>query len=370
MKTIDIPKTRIARDKILSWIREGKLTSGERLPSERELARVLGMNHQTIRKSLAELEQAGLIERKHRIGSFLREALPVELTKGIALILPEFMLTGNQILQHPLTNLYLRGVLSELDQKKYSLTVLSYKPGNFWVDVGEILKIRKIKGVILHPCVDVEIDEVRKMLDEEIKIVLLHQEPKLLSLNLPYFSVDEQVPMAQILEKFIELGHRHIAVCLYKLALQNALKKEFLESFVNRYNLGAIEDIIVEIPNEAGIVDFSVLDNIFERRVLPTAVLVYDEFCASHIFKISYKRNIRIPEELSIAALCDNTPDFHPVSLTAPDTVIQNVEVAKMATRVLIKFMDNEDIAEREIKLKCNMLWKDSISECKGKLSR
>ena len=349
MKTSNIPKSRFARDRILSWIREGKLEAGKKLPSERELAEKLGMNHQTIRKSLAELERAGLIERKHRIGSFVRETLPTELTMGLALILPEFMLASEQILQHPLTNLYLRGILSGLDQRRYSITVLSYRPGRFWVDVGEILRIRKIKGVILHPVMDLDPDEIRKILDEGIKVVLLHQEPKLFALNLPYLNVDEQTPMAQILEKFVELGHRNIVVCLYEFEPKNIIKRSILDILAKKYELSSIEDMIIEIPNKAGYVDFSVIEEIFERSVLPTAILVHDEFCAAQVFRSCYKRNIRIPQDISLAAITDNTPSFHPISLTASDTVVQNVNLAKMATKVLVKLMEGEEIAEREI---------------------
>ena len=39
METINVPKSQIARDKILDWIREGRITAGEKLHSERELAK-------------------------------------------------------------------------------------------------------------------------------------------------------------------------------------------------------------------------------------------------------------------------------------------------------------------------------------------
>ncbi len=366
MKTAGIPKTHIARNEILGWIREGQFDPGAKLPSERQLAKVFGMNHQTVRKSLAELEREGLIVRKPRIGSFIKEVPPAELTKGIALVVPEYMTASIQIPQHPLMNLYIRGLLESVDQRKYSISILSYHPYRLWVDVGEILKIRKIKGVLLHPTVDVNIEDVKKILDSDTKVVLLHQEENLLPLNLSYIRLDEQAPLVQIFEKMVQLGHKDIVVCDYEYASDSFAKKALLDTLYEKYGIGNAKKQTIWIPNKMGKVNFSVLDSVFERNPLPTSIIVADEFCAAYIFRRCYQLRIWIPQDLSIAALADNTPEFHPIGLTASDTITRSVDVIKFAVNVLEKLLTGEEVIEKEIRLKTNVIWKESIGKCKS----
>jgi DNA-binding LacI/PurR family transcriptional regulator len=61
-----------ARDVVIDLIRQEKLKPGDRLPSERELARRLGLNHQTVRRGLAALVTENVIDRQVGAGTFVR----------------------------------------------------------------------------------------------------------------------------------------------------------------------------------------------------------------------------------------------------------------------------------------------------------
>nr|WP_174836817.1 MULTISPECIES: GntR family transcriptional regulator [unclassified Ruegeria] len=54
-------------------IAAGRLIDGERLPPERELAAELNVSVGTLRKSLAELEKKGMLERIQGSGNYIRE---------------------------------------------------------------------------------------------------------------------------------------------------------------------------------------------------------------------------------------------------------------------------------------------------------
>jgi GntR family transcriptional regulator, arabinose operon transcriptional repressor len=60
---------------VLSAIQTGQLRSGDRVPSEKELADKFDVSRITSKKALELLEQAGLIERIRGKGSFVRENL-------------------------------------------------------------------------------------------------------------------------------------------------------------------------------------------------------------------------------------------------------------------------------------------------------
>jgi len=63
------PKYLKIRDVVLRWLSTQKLS--ERLPTEMELSDQFGVSRETIRKSLKSLEEAGIIRRRPRAGTFL-----------------------------------------------------------------------------------------------------------------------------------------------------------------------------------------------------------------------------------------------------------------------------------------------------------
>lgn len=54
-------------------IRTGRFTTGEKLPSEVELARMCGVNRNTLRQAMAELVSRGKVEKVKGVGSFIRK---------------------------------------------------------------------------------------------------------------------------------------------------------------------------------------------------------------------------------------------------------------------------------------------------------
>ena len=53
------------------FIEQGQYKSGDRLPSEEELARQLGISRPTLREALGNLEVYGVITRRHGVGTFV-----------------------------------------------------------------------------------------------------------------------------------------------------------------------------------------------------------------------------------------------------------------------------------------------------------
>ena len=73
-----VPLAQQAADEILSGIRSGRLANGDGLlPSEAELSQRFEVSRATIREALAKLEHAGVIIRKHGVGTFVAPPQPV-----------------------------------------------------------------------------------------------------------------------------------------------------------------------------------------------------------------------------------------------------------------------------------------------------
>jgi GntR family transcriptional regulator len=60
-------------DGLFDQIESGELAPGDRLPPERELSNVLGVNRMTLRQALGLLESQGLIVRRQGLGTYVAE---------------------------------------------------------------------------------------------------------------------------------------------------------------------------------------------------------------------------------------------------------------------------------------------------------
>lgn len=61
----------LVMDKIKSDIESGQLRPGERLPSEAELSKQLGVSRATLREALRLLEEEKIVIRRHGVGTFI-----------------------------------------------------------------------------------------------------------------------------------------------------------------------------------------------------------------------------------------------------------------------------------------------------------
>jgi GntR family transcriptional regulator len=68
---------------LVGLIEEGAYQPGERLPSENELAAQLGISRPTLREALLNLEQEGIVIRRHGVGTFIAPGYEHRLESGL-----------------------------------------------------------------------------------------------------------------------------------------------------------------------------------------------------------------------------------------------------------------------------------------------
>ncbi|MEC9490232.1 MAG: GntR family transcriptional regulator [Halanaerobiales bacterium] len=73
-------------DEIKKEIVRGELNSGDKLPSQRKLARKIEVNPNTVQRAYREMEQRGLVETKRGRGTFIKDddQVMVEIKKEMA----------------------------------------------------------------------------------------------------------------------------------------------------------------------------------------------------------------------------------------------------------------------------------------------
>lgn len=75
---------------ITSKILEGELSPGEKLPGERQLCQLLGVNRSAVREAIKRLQQAGLVEVRHGGASTVMDYLD----NGGLELLPQLLITS------------------------------------------------------------------------------------------------------------------------------------------------------------------------------------------------------------------------------------------------------------------------------------
>lgn len=71
------PRYAIIKQSISDAVRDGRLRSGDRVPSEAELVDQFNVSRMTANRALRELQAAGVIVRRPGIGSFIAEPRPI-----------------------------------------------------------------------------------------------------------------------------------------------------------------------------------------------------------------------------------------------------------------------------------------------------
>lgn len=355
-------KSHRAYAKVLDWIKDGRYGVGERLPSERDLAQMLGLNHLTVRRGLARLVDEGVIEKRPNVGNFVVES---NRLVSLALILPEY-LHGNHQSGHPGVSLVTAGACSALDPLRYSLSTLYYKFGRLWDDAGRAVVKAGAEGVLLAPDSSVRVEQVQRLLDRGIRVVMLQDVPSLASLGLPAVQPDHEMALLQLVHGLAERGHRRVRVAAYT---SNPLQEVVLATLriaLEQTGLGSMDELLLSMPNPPGTPlaeSYRVLTDVLTSDAPPTAIIVPDEYAAAHLFQSCYRLGVRVPQDLSIASVLDQTPLAYPVPLAAPDSVQVARMVGQVAALQLTDLVRGAGTVQRKTLLRNDVVWRESVAD-------
>jgi GntR family transcriptional regulator len=118
-------------------IETGRYQPGERLPSQDELAAQLSISRLTVRDALRSLEQEGVIQVKHGIGTFVSPSYGHRLESGLERLESILELAARQGSQVVFDDLY---VAQEPADKDLAL-VLQVPPGTLLTRVGRTFRV-------------------------------------------------------------------------------------------------------------------------------------------------------------------------------------------------------------------------------------
>lgn len=214
------------KEQILQMIQEGKYKSGDRLPSEQELASAHNVSVITSKKTLDELEKDGYIYRVKGSGSFVADVQPVEKTdsrvKMIAMVLPLGSNTGGGM------ELFYSVEMIAKNQGYYISVENTHR--NCQKEREIILSLLKddIKGIIYYPSFSSEnFDLIKKLSMEKYPIVIIDK--TIYDINIDTVLCDNYNGSYTMTKYLLASGHREIAfVCEGDIDKTSSIRERFL----------------------------------------------------------------------------------------------------------------------------------------------
>jgi GntR family transcriptional regulator len=134
-----IPLTTQTQQYLLGLIEHGTYEPGEQLPSEKELAVQLGISRSTLREALLNLEQEGIVIRRHGVGTFVAPGYEQRLESGLERLESILELAARQGFEVRIEHLEVRqlGADAQLAEK------LQVPPGTGLTSVRRVICVEK-----------------------------------------------------------------------------------------------------------------------------------------------------------------------------------------------------------------------------------
>jgi DNA-binding LacI/PurR family transcriptional regulator len=300
------------KEQILQMILEGKYKTGDRLPSEQELASAHNVSVITSKKTLDELEKDGYIYRIKGSGSFVADSQQTEKTshvKMIAMVLPLGSNTGGGM------ELFYSVEMIAKSQGYYVSVENTHR--NCQLEREIILSLLKdsIKGIIYYPSFSSEnFDLIKKLSIEKYPIVVIDK--TIPDINIDTVLCDNYTGSYAVTKYLIGCGHRCIAfVCESDIDKTSSIRERFLGYCDALADAGIPLDINMILHPETSYQQSTekgsrahlckeVAEKIQENKAV-TAIQAASDADAVELIRQFAKKGIAVPDDVSIAGFDD-----------------------------------------------------------------
>jgi len=182
---INLPKHEGLKKTISKLVKSGRYKSGDRLPSQNEMAAQYGVGHNTVREAITSLVHEGILSRSQGKGTFVSDAAEEPLT--FAVVIPHMYMPDHPRYAqgYDIAPLLVNCIQQEI--KRYAASMLLYIDND---DLGmerenlSLVLKRKLDGVImLYIGEQDNLDLLHQVQDSGVPLVLLDGVPKGIRVN-------------------------------------------------------------------------------------------------------------------------------------------------------------------------------------------
>ncbi len=295
---------------IIDWVKrnidDGTFRSGDRLPSEAEIGKRFGLSRQTVRHATGELERERLVTRIRGSGTYIGGAKaprPARKRHMRVAVVSTFF----ESYIFPQT---LKGIESVLASAGYTMQVAF--TDNRISREEEILKMildkDNIDGLIVEPAKSAlpnpNIRYYREITELGIPMIYFntfYPEPEA-----PCVRLDDQRIAGKAAELLIERGHREIAGIFKPDDGQGRLRYAGYLDALLRAGLSPDQRRVLWLDTTAYLKISDLEDYLFKRMEGCTGIVCYNDEIAYQVIELALRRNIRVPEDLSVVGIDDS----------------------------------------------------------------
>lgn len=311
---MSIPLYQKIYDDILESLKSGELAPGDRVMSEKELARNYGVSRITSKKALEMLAQNGYIKRMPGRGSFVQFA-PGSSDKG----------DGRRwkigVVMDSINDVFGSGTLSTIEKLAeennfFVVLRISYSRRDMEESAIQALLDFGVDGMILMTSHSEDINPLLlKLVIDKVPIVLVDR--YLRGIPAPFVGTNNYASTAMATDYILELGHRHISFLTRPFknttTIQNRLDgfiKSHAEHGVAIEESKWVTDICSIVPggytSENIEADIGKIRAMLERNRDVTCIFAAEYNITSLAMKALRSLGIRVPQDISV--ICFDGP--------------------------------------------------------------
>jgi DNA-binding LacI/PurR family transcriptional regulator len=259
------------------------------IASEHQLCRRFKVSRVTVRLALGDLENRGLIYRKHGKGTFAHgHATRVHRALGVLVKSP-------QAAEHRPIAEMVRGAQTVMASVRSAILLISMPPEEWRPEMASSLS-----GVIVVPQ-DVTAGDLQILKDRNLPFLIFAES----ALPGPRIALGQREAARRMTEQLLHLGHRRIALLTGFDACLDAPKRIGVHEALREAGLDPAAASEFSAHGQEGDI-FQAARDLLSLRPRPTAVVAFDDSLGSIVsFQARRQEGIRVPEELSIVSFHD-----------------------------------------------------------------
>jgi len=357
------PKYQVIKDALLSWITEGRIIPGDKLPVEDELAETFVVSRQTVRQAVGELVTEGILQRKQGNGTYFQGMpMPAPVQEKINPSRHIIGIVTTYISDYIFPSI-IRGIEERLSADGYSPLLFSTQ--NDSLTERRALKTilaRGVEGVIVEPTKSAipnyNADLYKELKQSCIPVVLLHARYD--DLHAPVIGMDDLHGAVLATRHLLERGHKRIGAIM-KIDDKQGVPR--LEGFLKAGGTFSHELISFYTTESRYRVSEHYVERLTQMAPVdrPTALFCYNDAIATDIIVKLRERGLSIPEDISIVGFDDSqlatigypplTTVAHPKSLMgirAADTILQLIDQSGLAVQEIADFLYTPSLIVRD----------------------
>ena len=293
------------------------------LPAVAVLAKKFRANPITIRKALNSLEKTGLIEKRERVGSFVKHMKRLAVISNQYPEKPEEHSLNTNTIYAPL----IKGIESEAMRENYSLIQLVYSHGKTFET--------KLKNEVDGCICQTECPAIKGLPMIQVMGLPNHSDmPQITYNNSVIGTMAAEYLIERDCQRFIYFGHANSPLFFERMGYfkrkVDATEKEFIHIYADIATMNAGE--ILEVARTR-------FNEIFKDKSIRTGIHISADIFAVAVYQALYGTGLEPVIDVPVIS-CNNNPQLlHGLHPCPPSIDVRMTEIGEQSVRALLKIL-------------------------------